>query len=504
MNKRLNIEQLLKERPLTEDDIDLIEEFYALEARQSLWAFRQYMDPTLIKGWWVAEMSRQFQAFYERMVAGERPKLIIEAPPQHGKTRGLQDAVAWIAGKNPNLKSIYASYSDELGVSTNSYLQRVWEQRDRYGRVFPGTQIAIDNSSTSTNWARNSSFIEFVGRKGFFRNVTVQGQVTGKSLDFGIVDDPLKGREAAQSKRQRDKVWNWLMDDFFSRFSDLAGLIMTMTRWHIDDPAGRFQQEFPDAMVLKYPAMYSPTRAGMRNDAFDPRSKDEPLFPEYKSKPFLLERRKAYTKASWESLYQQMPIIAGGGTFPIDKFKRLQAPPAREDIKQSVRYWDKAGTDDGGAYTCGVLMHELNDGRFAITDVVRGQWSAFDRETRIKTVTANDAIDWGRVVTWIEQEPGSGGKESAERTVAMLAGFPCKVDRVTGSKEVRAEPYAAQQQQGNILLCGLRKEVVDEFIDEHETFPTGKYKDQVDAAAGAFAKLATKHYKYDASLSWIF
>jgi predicted phage terminase large subunit-like protein len=84
----------------------------------------------------------------------------------------------------------------------------------------------------------------------------------------------------------------------------------------------------------------------------------------------------------------------------------------------------------------------------------------------------------------------------------MLAGFPCYIDKVTGSKEIRAEPYAAQVQAGHVKLVG-RGQWKQEFIDEHEVFPTGKYKDQVDAAAGAFNKLVVKKYKYDASMNWV-
>ena len=136
-----------------------------------------------------------------------------------------------------------------------------------------------------------------------------------------------------------------------------------------------------------------------------------------------------------------------------------------------------------------------------MANVVRGQWSSLERERIILETTKNDHADWGRVKTWVEQEPGSGGKESAERTIAMLAGYPAEQDRVTGSKEIRAEPYAAQQQAGNVSV--LKGPWSQEFTDEHELFPNGKYKDQVDAAAGGFMKLAKKHYRYDASMSWV-
>jgi predicted phage terminase large subunit-like protein len=88
-------------------------------------------------------------------------------------------------------------------------------------------------------------------------------------------------------------------------------------------------------------------------------------------------------------------------------------------------------------------------------------------------------------MTVFEQEPGSGGKESAEFTVRQLAGFRVRADKVTGAKEIRAQPFADQCEAGNVrvvkALWNMR------FIEELSVFPAGDYDDQVDAASGAFA-----------------
>jgi hypothetical protein len=65
---------------------------------------------------------------------------------------------------------------------------------------------------------------------------------------------------------------------------------------------------------------------------------------------------------------------------------------------------------------------------------------------------------------------------------------------VTGSKEVRAEPFVAQCQNDNVRL--VAGDFTMPFIEEAEVFPAGKFKDQIDAAAGAFNKL-TAGYGYD-------
>ena len=485
-------------RHLSEEDLDAYIAHSAAEARENLWAFRQFMDPMLVQGWFPKDISDKLQLFYNRLIGGKRPKLILEAPPQHGKTRNVQDFIGWVAGKNPDLRTIYASFSNDLGTMTNGYLQKMYDN-ENYNIVFPDTMINTSNVVTiSGRTKRNSSLIEYVGRKGSFRNATVQGQINGKGLDLGIIDDPLKGRAEASSKTIRDKTWNWMTDDFFTRFSEYAGMILMATRWHVDDPTGRFIEKFPDAIVLKYPALSVP-----HNRRYDPRREpDMPLFPEFKSKTFLMERKDVHTIASWESLYQQSPIVTGGGIFPLDRVKYTKSMPEHRQIKKTVRYWDKAGTQDGGAYTCGVLMHSLHEGGWLVSDVIRGQWQAWDRERIIKATAIRDAEHFGQMAVDIftEQEPGSGGLESAERTIAMLAGFKAYKDKVTGSKEIRADPYAAQWQGGNITL--LIRDWNDDFLDEHEAFPSSKYKDQVDAGAGAFAQLVLKKYAYDTSMKW--
>jgi predicted phage terminase large subunit-like protein len=482
----------LSRRAWTGEDLELIEQLAIIEARESFWAFRRYMNPDMIVGWWQHGVALELQNFYEELVAGLAPVWVLEAPPQHGKTRQVTEFVCWLAGKQPHMRSILASYSDELGIGVNQQIQRLMDS-EKYANVFPETRL-YQGGARFLKTDRDSGKIAWVGQKGSFENTTVEGQITGKGLDFGWVDDPLKGRAEAQSKTIRDKKWAWLIDDFFTRFSESAGLLMVMTRWHVDDPVGRFITHFKDVKRLRYAAL------AVKDEDF--RRKDEPLFPQHKSKHFLLKRKKVMTLASWESLYQQNPIIVGGGEFPIEKITPMVGHPPRGEIKRSVRYWDKAGTAGGGAYTAGVLMHELKDGRIVVGNVKRGQWGALQREAMIKQTCAIDAALVGRLETWVEQEPGSGGKESAERTIANLRGYTVKADKVTGSKELRAEPYAAQVQGGNVWMV-----VGDwnrDFLDEHENFPNGKYKDQVDAAGGAFAKLIPHlGNSYKLSRAWL-
>jgi predicted phage terminase large subunit-like protein len=183
--------------------------------------------------------------------------------------------------------------------------------------------------------------------------------------------------------------------------------------------------------------------------------------------------------------------------FPVARFQIVDAMPAPKLIAKTVRSWDKAGTADGGAFTAGAKMHKLYDGMFLISDMRRGQLAALEREQLIKQTASVDGPDV-RII--VEQEPGSGGKESAEATIRMLAGYTAIADKPTGAKEIRADPYAAQVQAGNVQL--LKGDWNREFLDEHEHFPVGTYMDQVDACSAAFSAL-TLGSTYDSSLRWV-
>jgi len=154
---------------------------------------------------------------------------------------------------------------------------------------------------------------------------------------------------------------------------------------------------------------------------------------------------------------------------------------------ETVRYWDKAGSQGKGAYTVGVRMHRLTNDRWIIDDVVRGQWASEERE-RIMRETA--VVDGYNVIVGIEQEPGSGGKDSADATIRSLAGFSCFKEPPTGDKVFRADSFSVQVNNGNVSL--MVGEWNHAYIEELRFFPFSTYKDQVDASSGAFRRLSSK------------
>ena len=166
----------------------------------------------------------------------------------------------------------------------------------------------------------------------------------------------------------------------------------------------------------------------------------------------------------------------------IAKFNYIDAVPGT--LNRWVRYWDKAGTQDGGCYTVGVKMGRLSNGKLIVSHVQRGQWASEEREKIIKNTAK---MDGKTTKIFLEQEPGSGGKDSVLSTIKTLMGYSAYADRPTGSKVYRADPYSVQVNNENVLLA--KGDWNQEFIDEHQYYPYSTYMDQVDAASGAFNKI---------------
>src|SRR6516225_5701228 len=89
--------------------IDAEKEGIAALARESFYDFRRLIRPDMTWGWWPRCVCMELQQFYQDMQAGKRPKLAMMAPPQHGKSWAASDFIAWVAGKNPDLKTIFGS-----------------------------------------------------------------------------------------------------------------------------------------------------------------------------------------------------------------------------------------------------------------------------------------------------------------------------------------------------------------------------------------------------------
>lgn len=425
-----------------------------------------------IHGWHIDAICEHLEA----VTAGDITRLLINVPP--GTMKSLLTNVFWPAWEwgpkgTPQTRIIGASHEQGLAIRDNLKMRRLVES-EWYQTRWP-TNLTSDQNA-KTNFENGSTG---------FRAACAVASMTGRRGDRVIWDDP-HSVEAAISDAHRTTALRVFQETLQTRLNnpDQSAIIIVMQRLHEDDVAGHIiQNELPyEKLIL--PMEYELERHCTTSIGFsDPRKEEgELLFPDRFPPNVVDEYKQSMGSYGYAGQMQQRPAPRSGGFFAWEKLEIVRALPK---IKKAVRAWDKAGSKGAGAYTAGVKMGLGEDGYWYVMDVVRGQWAAPERERIIKQTAEADG---GSVHIWIEQEPGSGGKESAESTIRNLAGFVCKAEHPTGEKAVRAEPYSVQVEANNIKL--LAADWNKDFIDEHKTFPNGKYKDQIDAASYAFNKLA--------------
>ena len=194
-------------------------------------------------------------------------------------------------------------------------------------------------------------------------------------------------------------------------------------------------------------------------------------------------------------LYGNWKIKPAAGLF----FKRSQIGAFLESVPEDVtvwaRGWDLAATsedEDGDpAYTAGVLIGKRKNGRYVVANVTNVRLSAGDVRKHIKNTCMMDKKKYKRVIERLPQDPGQAGKDQAQSYIKFLAGFVVKTIPESGSKEARAEPFAAQWQAGNVDL--VMGEWNESYLTQLESFPESKFKDMVDASSSAFAEIETKN-----------
>lgn len=464
-------------RSFSISDLELIEGLAKIEARKSLWAYRQYIDRKLKIGWWQREIAKELQRFWLEYRAGLRPYLVIQAPPQHGKSTQVIDGISWMAGQRPETKFIYASFSERLGVRANLRLQRTMDS-EKYRGVFEQTQLANRENSNRGQYQRNHEMIEFVGHEGYFRNTTVRGSVTGESLDIGIIDDPIKGRLEANSQTVRDNTWDWMMDDFFTRFADDGAFLSILTRWHVDDPIGRLIQAKSNVRVLSYPAIAEVDEPN--------RKAGEALFPEHKSLDFLLSRKEAMGTANWLALYQQSPVVVGGEMFKDAWWQFYDMLPP---LLYRVIYADTAQkTKEQNDFTVFQHWGFTKDGRAYLIDQVRGKWEAPDLLVRARAFwnKAKALENFGslRAFKIEDKVSGTGLIQTLRREGVTVQEISRSSGKTAGDKITRAGDATPAVESGRVYLP-RRVPWLSDYLSELSAFPNGTNDDQVDATVDA-------------------
>lgn len=416
---------------------------------------------------------------------GQIKRMIINIPPRHMKSLSVSVFFpAWLWMSDPSKSFLFASYAQSLSVRDSIKCRRVIQSpvyKDSIKELHPDFTLTGDQN-TKLRFENN--------HKGYRLATSVGGALTGEGADIIVIDDPHNVTEG-ESEQIRVSTLNWWDEAMSTRLNNprTGVYIIIMQRVHEDDLTGHIlAKNHGEYTHLCIPAEYE------GNKIFSPlgwedkrKTPDELLWKERVGRKQITELKKALGPYGSAGQLQQRPVSREGGLFKPEFAPIVKTVQGK--LEKIVRYWDKAGSKGKGAYTAGVKIGKYTDGTYIVLDVVRGQWEALERERKMKQTAE---LDGKNVRIGIEQEGGSGGKESAQATIRNLSGYIVKADHPTGDKVARAEPFAVQFNAGNVSI--LKGEWNQDYIRELQMFPASKYKDQVDASSGAFNSL-TEHKK---------
>ena len=413
------------------------------------------------RGYQISQHHVQIAQHLEAVERGEITRLIIEAPPRHGKSLLVSENFpAWYLGRNPDREIIASTYSQNLA---NKFGRKVRNQllSPVFQSVFPNCRLTTDSKS-------KHQFNTTAG--GEYNAIGVGGPATGKGANLAILDDTLKGREQAESQVYRESLKDFFKSTIYTRLTPDGAIVIMQTRWHEDDLIGYVLSEHADEnwVRLTLPAVDDNNQA---------------LWPDRFSHQKLMKIKKVLGPYDWNALYLQRPSAKEGNILKRQWWRYYSVlPPKFDEVIQS---WDmnfKEGKNN--SFVVGQVWGRKQSNIYLI-DQFRGQ------------------IDFTQTIRELIRLTGLYPKAHAKLVEAKANGpaiLSILKDKVSGlisvepegSKESRVHAISSVIESGNVFLPDPKiVSWVEEFIDECSNFPNGAYDDQVDAMSQALSHLAS-------------
>jgi predicted phage terminase large subunit-like protein len=404
-------------------------------ARRSILHFTKYTMPEFQE----TSFHRNYARFLDLFAQKKIMKGMITCPPQHGKSElSSRRLPSFILGKRPNSKIAILSYAASFAQGFNRDNQRIIDSPE-YKNLFPETFLNSNNIRTvSSQYQRNSTIFEIVGKRGFLKTVGRGGPLTGDPVDVAIMDDLYKDSAEGNSPVIRDAVIEWYTSVVMKRLHNDSQQLIVFTRWHDEDLIGWLEERDTVIVVeswdqletidpnawykINFPALMNHPKTEL-----DQREMGEPLYPEKHSKE-KLEKERSIDPEKFEAMNQGDPTPKAG-LLVTQPFNTYDVRPS--NFTKLGNYTDVA--DTGTDYLCSINYGVYQD-RIYILDVYYTQ----DPQEITEGATA-DLLKRG-MIREAMFESNNGGR-----------GFARAVDRILKQKIVITWFHQSLNKESRIL-----------------------------------------------------
>lgn len=413
--------------------------------------------------------------FVEDVQAGKRPILVLQAPPQHGKSEiASRRLPSYLIGKFPNWRIAAASYASDLANMMAQDVRRNIASTE-HQRLFPATGV---KGKYELN--RMGDFSSPGGTGSYFA-VGIGAGLTGRPVDIGIIDDPTKDQQEALSPVTKEHHWNWYQSVFTTRLSENSGQVIMATSWALDDLVGRILEQFrgdPRLTHLRFPAINLSGETG-----YNPDLPEGPLVSELHSLTKLYETKATMSAHWWSAMYQQNPVALGGNVFKSEGVRHWLPNDLPKRFDKVIASWDATFKDtDGSDFVVGQVWAKLGANTYLL-DQVRARMTFTKTASEVLALKAK----WPQTRE-ILIEDKANGPAVIDTLKSYLPGIiPIEPD---GSKLARAHAVTSYFEAGNVWLPHPELYPwVKDYISELLAFPAAAHDDQVDSTTQALRRL---------------
>jgi hypothetical protein len=416
---------------------------------------------------------------------GRIPNLMVLMPPGSAKS-SYSDVVfvPWFMARKPRRNVILASYASEIAEKQGRRARQLINSRSFLNLT--GQALRSDQKAAHQWTLENGS--EFMAGG-------ILSGLTGNRAALGILDDPIRGREAAESETIRQKTWDAYTDDFCSRLIPGAPQVMILTRWHEDDPAGRILPEgwdgesgwFEGRDRRKWYVICLPAIADRPDDPLG-RKIGETLWPEW----FSLEHWEPFqaNPRTWSSLYQQKPSPAEGSFFKREWFKRYRKGAEPEVLNYYLTSDHAPGGAEDSDFTCVRVWGMDVGGDLYLLDGFRSQ-----ETLDVSVHKALALVKRYKPFAWFPEDDNNWKAVAGFVRAEMLTKSAfCRIEPISphgANKESKAQAFQGLSASGRVWIAeGLEG---DDIISQYLKFPAGKNDDEVDAASLIGRAIADAH-----------
>lgn len=418
-------------------------------------------------------------------VVSETPhgRMMIFMPP--GSAKSTYASVVFpskFLGKKAGRKVILASYGDDLARKMGRRTRSIVRQA-RYKGIF-GCELSAESQAANEWSLTNGSEYMACG---------ILSGITGNRAHGIIIDDPVKGREQADSETIRQKTWDAYEDDLKTRIIPGGWIVIIQTRWHENDLSGRILPDDWDgesgSILCKdgnvWEVICLQARCEVDNDPLG-RKRGEYLWTEWFDRKHWAQFEQ--NRRTWSALYQQRPTSQEGTFFKREWFRRYRKGSEPKRLHKYMSSDHAPGGQEGSDFTCVRVWGVDPLGDLYMLDGFRSQETMDKSVEKVigdKKEGKIGLIQRHKPFAWFPEDDNNWKSVAGFVTKMMRKeGVFCRIEPISphgADKTVKAQPFQAMASMGCVWIPEGPEG--DDIIDQYVKFPTGKNDDEVDAAA---------------------